>query len=137
MYVDLLSASQKNATSEPRAISNARVLYQTCLNEDQIEAEDVTPILSLINQELGGWPILQGTQWNNASFNLLNLLVTLRTYSNNVIFAMGTSTDEKNSTEYDIEVTSCFSRRTRNRNFCSYLDWSGRSCSWSTRILFE
>lgn len=107
--LDLLSTPPSHEMNEPTAITNARILYDTCLNEDNIEAEDVTPILSLIDRELGGWPILKGSYWNNSSFDLLNLLVTLRKYSSNVIFAMGTSTDEKNSTEYDIEVKVFFS----------------------------
>lgn len=114
--LDLLSTPPPHGTNEPTAITNARILYETCLNEDHIEAEDVTPILSLINRELGGWPILEGSDWNDSSFNLLNLLVTLRKYSSNIIFAMGTSTDEKNSTEYDIEVTNFSSESITTQN---------------------
>jgi hypothetical protein len=38
---------------------NARLLYDTCINETKIETDGIEPVLSLIN-ELGGWPILLG-----------------------------------------------------------------------------
>ena len=74
------------------------------MNEDNIEVEDISPILSLINDELGGWPILEGSSWSDSAIDLPSLLLKLRAYSNSIIFGMGTSTDQKNSTEYDIEV---------------------------------
>ncbi|CAF0951778.1 unnamed protein product [Didymodactylos carnosus] len=89
---------------ESESVANARRLYKSCIDEAGIEAEGVNPILSLINSEFGGWPILQGPSWNNATFDLSNLLLTLRKYNNNPVYRVGTSTDEKNSTAYDIEV---------------------------------
>ncbi|CAF1039974.1 unnamed protein product, partial [Didymodactylos carnosus] len=89
---------------ESESVANARRLYKSCINEAGIEAEGVNPILSLINSEFGGWPILQGPSWDNATFDLSNLLLTLRKYNNNPVYRVGTSTDEKNSTAYDIEV---------------------------------
>ena len=99
---DLLSSPA--SSSEPKAVANARTLYETCMNEDRIEVEGITPMLSLVNDELGGWPILQGAAWNASEINLPNLLLKLRSYSNSIFFGVGTSTDQKNSTEYDIEV---------------------------------
>ncbi|CAF4446397.1 unnamed protein product, partial [Adineta steineri] len=62
-------------------------------------------ILSLVNNEFGGWPILQGSSWNAASFNFSNLLLKLREYSNNIIYSCDTETDEKNSSVYYIQVS--------------------------------
>ena len=94
-----------NFTNEPKAIMNARILYHSCVDEQNIEDEGIDSILNLINVEMGGWPILQGSTWNSSSFNLLNLLLKLRKYNNDIIFAIGTSIDEKNSKAYDIEVS--------------------------------
>ncbi|CAF0749316.1 unnamed protein product [Rotaria sp. Silwood1] len=102
--VDLLTPSPRNDTNEPKAITNARILYHSCINEQNIEDEDIDLILSLVNKQLGGWPILQGSSWNNSTFNLLNLLLKLRQYNNDIIFGIGTSIDEKNSQEYDIAI---------------------------------
>ena len=102
--IDLLSVVPPNETVEPEPVVNARRLYRSCVNETAIETDGVDAILSLVNTEFGGWPILQGSSWDGSTFNLTKLLIALRKYNNNVIFRVGTSTDEKNSTSYDIEV---------------------------------
>ncbi|CAF1185487.1 unnamed protein product [Rotaria sordida] len=102
--IDILTPLPTNDATEPKAISNARVLYHSCINEENIEKEGIDSILLLINQEFGGWPILQGSSWNASTFNLFNLLLKLRQYSNDIIFSVDTSIDEKNSTEYEIVI---------------------------------
>ncbi|CAF1457934.1 unnamed protein product, partial [Adineta steineri] len=87
----------------PNAIINARNLYHSCINEQHIEDEGINPILSLINNEFGGWPIIQSL-WDNSTFNILDLLLKLRKYNNDIIFSISTSIDEKNSTEYDLRI---------------------------------
>ncbi|CAF2933114.1 unnamed protein product [Rotaria sp. Silwood2] len=102
--VDILTPSPTNDSTEPKAIINARVLYHSCINEENIEKEGIDTILSLINKEFGGWPILQGSSWNNSNFNLLNLLLKLRQYSTNIIFSVSTLIDDKHSTKYDTVI---------------------------------
>ena len=79
-------------------------MYHSCIDEERIEDEGVDAILSLIQTEFGGWPIIQSTSWNNSTFDLFELLLKLRKYNNDIIFGIGTSIDEKNSTEYDLIV---------------------------------
>ncbi|CAF1238930.1 unnamed protein product [Adineta steineri] len=104
--VDILTLSSTNDTNEPKAIINARNLYHSCINEQHIEDEGIDPILSLINNEFGGWPIIQRS-WDNSTFDLLNLLFKLQKYSNNnIIFSIGTSINDKNSTEYILKISA-------------------------------
>lgn len=105
LRIDILTPSTNDDTNEPKAVINARILYESCINEDNIETEGIDNILSMINQDLGGWPILQGPSWDNSTFNLLNLLLRLRKYNNDIIFGIGTSIDDKNSQQYDIIVS--------------------------------
>lgn len=105
LCIDILTPSTNDDTNEPKAVINARILYESCINEDNIETEGIDNILSMINQDLGGWPILQGPSWDNSTFNLLNLLLRLRKYNNDIIFGIGTSIDDKNSQQYDIIVS--------------------------------
>jgi hypothetical protein len=105
IYVDLLSLPPANGTVEPNAVVNSRRLYRSCVDETGIESDGVEPILSVLENEFGGWPILQGSSWNSSMFDLMTLLLNLRKYSNNLIYQVGTSIDEKNSTTYDIEVS--------------------------------
>ncbi len=62
-------------------------------------------VLSILDNELGGWPILNGLSWNQTQFNLSHLLFKLREYNNNIIYNCGTATDDKNSSAYYIRVT--------------------------------
>lgn len=103
-HSDLLSSSLTNETFESKAILNARRLYASCINEDVIEAEGTDIILSFVNKELGGWPILQGSQWNNITFNFPRVLLKLSEYLNSVFYTIVTRVDEKNSSLVGILV---------------------------------
>ncbi|CAF4113273.1 unnamed protein product, partial [Adineta steineri] len=59
------------------------------------------------NNEFGGWPIIQSS-WNDSNFNILNLLLKVRKYQNNIIFGIGTSVDDKNSREYYLEISQSY-----------------------------
>ena len=61
-------------------------------------------ILSLVNTELGGWPILQGSTWDNSSFNFSHLLLKLNEYSSSIIYNIGTQIDDQNSSLLGIQV---------------------------------
>ena len=104
LSADLLSLSPSNGTAEPKAITNARRLYASCVNEEAIEAEGVDAILSFINTELGGWPILQGSTWNNSTFNFSRLLLKLNQNKDFAIYNVHTKLDEKNSSVPSIRV---------------------------------
>ncbi|CAF4423120.1 unnamed protein product [Rotaria sp. Silwood2] len=102
--IDLLSSTSSNETMEPEAIINARNLYESCINETAIENDGVEAILSIINDEFGGWPILQASSWNATTFNLSDLLLKLRKYDNEIIYRIDTATNQENSSVYDIEL---------------------------------
>ena len=111
--LDLLTSPLPNDTLHIKAIGNARLLYDSCVNESAIELADAQTILSVLNNEFAGWPILQGSAWNETKFNLTRLLVKLREYNNNFIFYCGTMIDDKNSSTYHIRVRRLKSRKKR------------------------
>jgi len=102
--IDLLSSTPSNATIEPKAVTNARNLYDSCIDEANIEIDGVEPVFSIINNEFGGWPILLGASWNASTFNLTNLLVKLRQYDDGIMYSVITATNQENSSAYDIEL---------------------------------
>lgn len=104
LSVDLLSNPPDNTTVVPKAVDNAIVLYNSCLDEAGIEADGVEPVLSILENEFGGWPILLGANWNPTTFNLSNLLVRLRAYDDGILYSVSTNTNQENSSVYDIEV---------------------------------
>ncbi|CAF1531755.1 unnamed protein product [Rotaria sp. Silwood1] len=102
--VDILTSPLPNDTKQIKAIANARQLYDSCTDELAIETAGVDTVLSVIDNELGGWPILNGLSWNETKFNLSLLLFKLREYNNNIIYNCGTGTDDKNSSAYYIRI---------------------------------
>jgi len=79
-------------------------LYSSCVDETQIDNEGIKPILSIIQNEFGGWPILEGASWNPSTFNISNVLLKLRQYNYVVIYNINTDIDEKNSSLTDVIV---------------------------------
>jgi hypothetical protein len=93
-----------NGSTDPRAIVNARNLYQSCLNESAIEIDGVGAILSILNDEFGGWPIINGDLETPALFDFSDLLLKIRKYDNSIVYRVNTATNQVNSSVYDIEV---------------------------------
>jgi hypothetical protein len=100
----LLSNPPVGDTASLQSVMNARILYSSCIDEGTIEREGTEPVLSRINTDLGGWPILQGASWDSSKFNLSNLLFKLRQYNHNIIFKINSDTDETNSSVANILV---------------------------------
>ncbi|CAF4338127.1 unnamed protein product, partial [Rotaria sordida] len=92
----MLTNPLPNDTVHIQSLTNARHFYDSCINETAIELEAINEIRSFINNELGGWPILQGSSWNPSSFNLSRLLLKLREYSHNILYGCSTSPDDRN-----------------------------------------
>ncbi|CAF1616696.1 unnamed protein product [Adineta steineri] len=103
-FADLLSSSPSNRTKKSKAITNARRLYSSCIDEDTIETEDVDVIMSMINKELGGWPVLQGSAWNESTFDFDRLMLKLSQYNNYIFYTVNTGVDETNSSIRSIHI---------------------------------
>ncbi|CAF3834479.1 unnamed protein product [Rotaria magnacalcarata] len=95
--IDLLTLSTSNNTNKPEAIFNAQRLFASCVNETAIVADSVDVLLSFVNTELGGWPILKGSTWDDTTFNFSQLLLKLAEYGSDVIYIAGTQIDDRNS----------------------------------------
>ncbi|CAF0906888.1 unnamed protein product [Adineta steineri] len=95
--INLLSTLPNKTIVEPKAITNVRRLYISCLKEDTIEKKSTDELLSFINTELGGWPILQGSTWDHSQFNFSNLLIKLHKYNKLIMYNIKTEIDLLNS----------------------------------------
>jgi hypothetical protein len=100
----LLSSSPSDRTKKSKAITSARRLYSSCIDEDSIEMEDVDVIMPMINKELGGWPVLHGSAWDESTFDLNRLMLKLSQYNNYIFYTVNTDADEKNSSVRSIYV---------------------------------
>ncbi|CAF1090903.1 unnamed protein product [Adineta steineri] len=102
---DFFSTSpSQNDTVEPRAIINARRLYDSCIDENAIEIEDIDVILSLVKTEFGGWPVLEGLTWNESTFDLSRLTLKLNQYNNFILYTIKSVADDKNSSVRSIRI---------------------------------
>jgi hypothetical protein len=105
IFEALLSTSSLNSTDKLKAIINVRQLYNSCIDENTIEKNDLDVILSLINREFGGWPILQGSAWNSSQWNFSQVLFKLSEYNTNIFYRIKTNIDDENSSIYSIQVS--------------------------------
>ena len=58
--------------------------------------------------EIGGWPLLgtnTGGNWDEASFDIVSLLVNLKKYNNAPVMSLYVSSDVKNSTQRILYVS--------------------------------
>lgn len=77
------------------AEDKAKLLFQSCMDYDQLHARGVQPLLDFI-RSLGGWPALSD-DWAQDQFNWLNMTATLRQYNNDILLMLWVGADIKNS----------------------------------------
>ncbi|KAF5304224.1 hypothetical protein FQR65_LT08031 [Abscondita terminalis] len=85
--------------SEPKAFQALKRFFRACLDEVAIEKEGIDTIKRTLSR-LGGWPILEGGQWNDKNFSLEDLLIKLREegYDYMQLFYFGTTVGEDDKT---------------------------------------
>ena len=82
----------------------AKKLYKSCMNESRIEEVGTQPLLERLNA-LGGWPVLEGDQWQGEDDYLWSEKMPLSTqmgFSHNYIFKISVETDDRNSSKRSI-----------------------------------
>lgn len=62
-----------------KVVKIAKKLYNGCLNEPQIE-EDAVKTLRKVFEQVGGWPVLEGSKWKEEHFNWVNATYKLRDF---------------------------------------------------------
>ncbi|XP_026318121.1 neprilysin-2 [Hyposmocoma kahamanoa] len=91
--------------NEPRPFVLAKTLYQACMNRTAIEQRGVQPLLDMLRR-LGGWPVLDGTAWNEGTFTWEESVYKFRDagYSVDYFLDFSISVDVKNSTKRIIDL---------------------------------
>lgn len=69
-----LSPSQEE---ENRAITHVKKIFNSCMTEKQTDDDLIITVKKLINR-LGGWPMLDGYNWDEKKFNWLQATYKLR-----------------------------------------------------------
>lgn len=112
-HVDIRLKELLEAPSEPdelQAVTKAKILYRSCMNETVLEQLDAKPMLKTLKQPEFRWPVVgEGLggdyQWSQSQWNLLKTLAEMRNqHSKSVLIRLYVSPDDKNSSHYIIKL---------------------------------
>jgi len=79
-----------------------KMLYKSCMNTDKIEERVEEPLVSLL-ASMGGWPVLEGDNWNQDTFDWVEVVGKLRLYNNDILVSLWVGPDGKNSDQYIVQ----------------------------------
>ncbi|XP_054271423.1 neprilysin-2 isoform X2 [Macrosteles quadrilineatus] len=96
---------EPSAEDEPRPYRMAKDLYKSCMNRSDIEEKGLTYIKELV-QKMGGWPVLEGDQWDPAKFTWKDTVYKFKDegFSIDYLIDFSITTDYKNSTKRVIDL---------------------------------
>ncbi|KAM9333255.1 LOW QUALITY PROTEIN: phosphate-regulating neutral endopeptidase PHEX [Pholidichthys leucotaenia] len=105
---ELLEAPSES--DELQAVTKAKILYRSCMNESILEQLDAKPMLKTLKQPEFRWPVVgEGRggeyKWSPGQWSLLNALAQLRNqHSKSVLVRLYVSPDDRNSSIYVIKL---------------------------------
>ncbi|KAA8580550.1 hypothetical protein FQN60_013508 [Etheostoma spectabile] len=112
-HVDIRLKELLEAPSDPdelEAVTKAKILYRSCMNETILEEVDTKPMLKTLKQREFRWPVvgdgLGGAyQWSAGEWSLLKTLAEMRNqHSKSALIRLYVSPDDKNSLHYIIKL---------------------------------
>lgn len=68
---------EPSPSNEPKPFSDLKKIYKVCVDTKAIEEDGLKTIKSVL-QKLGGWPVLEGTKWNEDDFEWKDVLYKFR-----------------------------------------------------------
>ncbi|XP_026670737.1 neprilysin-2 isoform X1 [Ceratina calcarata] len=100
-----ISIEEKSSPDEPKPFRLVKNLYKACMNKTLIEQQGLDPLLNIL-RKLGGWPVLEGGQWNEDAFNWKESVYKFREmgYSVDYFIDFSIGVDLKNSTKRIIDL---------------------------------
>uniref|UniRef100_A0A671XVJ8 Phosphate regulating endopeptidase homolog, X-linked n=1 Tax=Sparus aurata TaxID=8175 RepID=A0A671XVJ8_SPAAU len=109
-HVDIKLKEAPLDPKELEAVTKAKILYRSCMNETILEHVDAKPMLKTLKQAVFRWPVVgEGLggdyQWSAEHWSLLKTLAEMRNqHSKSVLIRLYVSPDDKNSSHYIIKV---------------------------------
>ncbi|XP_045472072.1 neprilysin-2-like [Harmonia axyridis] len=94
---------------DARTIQLVKQVYRACMNETDIELHSVNSIKKLL-KSFGGWPVVEGSKWNEDTFNWSETLIKMKESGLPYGFFMDFSVvvDDKNSSRRILTVDQGF-----------------------------
>ncbi|CAL7951567.1 unnamed protein product [Xylocopa violacea] len=103
------SIEEKSQSDEPTPFRLVKNLYKACMNKTVIEEQGLKPLLDIL-KNLGGWPVLEGDQWDEDAFNWTESVYKFRKmgYSVDYFIDFSVGVDLKNSTKRIIDLDQAY-----------------------------
>lgn len=97
---------ESSKPNEPRPITLAKRLYQSCMNTRAIEEDGLQTIKNILDN-LGGWPVLEGTSWYDGKFDWKQTMYVLRSigYEANYFLSVYITKDLRDTSRKIITVS--------------------------------
>eukprot|EP00092_Neocalanus_flemingeri_P081366 GFUD01101616.1.p1 GENE.GFUD01101616.1~~GFUD01101616.1.p1 ORF type:complete len:767 (-),score=189.44 GFUD01101616.1:111-2411(-) len=83
----------------------AKDVYKACMDEEMIEEVGLDPLKETL-KKMGGWPVLEGSAWDEENFSWIETVYTFRKhgYSTDYLIDFSIVTDSKNSSWRVIDI---------------------------------
>lgn len=110
---DLVQKQLHEILSEPvqpdesKSFRLAKQFFSSCLNESIVERRGLEPLLEVLD-ELGGWPVIEGSSWSDDGLDWTDTTEILKSigFDTDGIFSVSVEFDSRNSTKRVLEVNS-------------------------------
>lgn len=99
--------AEKITRNDIRPFALLKQLYKTCINKKAIESRGLKTINMVLEDSIGGWPVLKGDNWSESNFDWTESIYKLRKwgYSANYISNVYVGINPKNSSQRVIMVS--------------------------------
>ncbi|XP_044750309.1 uncharacterized protein LOC123310736 [Coccinella septempunctata] len=94
---------------DTKSIHIVKKVYKSCMNETDIELNSLRTIKNLLRR-FGGWPVIEGARWNEASFNWIETLLKMKDSGlpYGILMDFAVELDDKNSSRRILTVDQPF-----------------------------
>ncbi|XP_035217910.1 neprilysin-2-like [Stegodyphus dumicola] len=91
--------------NEPDFITMIKGMYDSCMCIERIERDGSEPLKEIL-RDLGGWPVVEGSNWNETSFDWMDTvsLMSRMGYSHNILMRLSVGKDDRNNTALIIKL---------------------------------
>lgn len=96
---------KKISGSEPPFVKMIKEMYDTCMDMKSIESVGAEPLKKVLS-DLGGWPVVEGSNWDEAKFDWVESLMAFRKlgYSHDILLDLSVTADYRNNTVHIIDL---------------------------------
>jgi len=83
----------------------AKKYFQSCMNKTRIEERGVKPLQNML-EKMGGWPVVEGAEWNATAFNWMDTIYQNRKegFSHSYFFRFSVTADVRNYSQRLVDL---------------------------------